>query len=936
MRPKSTQKHPRVAARITSVQASLDQLFPFHIVFDPELVILQTGRSLNQICPEALPGMKLDQVMKGAEGFDPTSLRPEHPVHLTLRIPRMKLVLRGAVVAAGDEGAFAFLASVWPSRSQEIDALPLDRTDFSPFDPTFEYVQELFARDALHGKRRSAEVLAEQRVELRRANRRLEALYAVSQVLDRATSLDGAIGPVLKALCDALRTRSVCFWLADSEGVERMATHDANSGDARGDAEPEPTLAEQTRSAGTRQERGSRVIYPVRGANEVLGLLDIEGASADEDGDLLAEEIARNLGLFIDKRRAAAEIMRARDDAQAATKLKSAFLANMSHEVRTPLNAIIGMMDLVLAGELGESEREYVQLSQSAGRDLLRIVNDILDFSKVEAGQLETESVDFDLSDLVQRLVLQQSPIAKEKRLKLLASYDPLAPRWFRGDPMRIGQVLGNLLGNAIKFTEAGEVSLRVRPTSHGNIHFEVSDTGSGITESARASIFQPFRQADSSTTRRYGGTGLGLAIARALCQKMGGQLEFTSTVGKGSRFWFELPLVATTAPAIPIIDPGAPLPRDRTPRRARRVVLVAEDNVVNQRLLRGFLEHIGYDAHIVESGEKVVDAARGARYAAILMDWQMPVMDGLEATRRIRMEEKNRRPVPIIALTAHALRGDRERCLAAGMNDYLTKPVRLEELRVSLERWAGPANKAISTAGSIPPIPLPPSQLSHRQVLDGNRVGGQQVSDAPVGRTSPSRSFTPSGGVRASVQPGTGASVRPSQSQGSHALVGTRPTPTHTSAPSAPNPSTRSMGVPPPSASRGGSKGTATSLGKAVSGTSGVDLVALRALGGSLQSEDDASLIAEVVGVYLEDAPLRIARLRLALAAGDRREAGRQAHTLKGASANVCAERLAKIAGRLEEACRTGTVEDARTLLAEAAAELDRTAPVLREAVRL
>jgi signal transduction histidine kinase/HPt (histidine-containing phosphotransfer) domain-containing protein/ActR/RegA family two-component response regulator len=821
--PKSTVKFPRAEPRITAVQATLDELFPFHIVFNRELVIVQIGRSLSHISPDIVTGVRLTQVSKGAEGFDTKSVRRDKPVRLSLQVPRTKLTLRGMVVVTEHEGVLAFLASVWPSRSQEIDALPLEPADFAPFDSTFDYVQELSALDALQGKRKSAEVLAEQRAELKRANRRLETLYAVSQILDRATSLEAAALGVLKALCEALRTQSICFWIVDARGVEPMGLFESNQSTRRTDKEIDSTLAELALKTGNRQQIPGRIAVPVRGTNNLVGVFDIDGAELDEEGAELTEDIARSLGLFVEKQRAAAEILRARDEAQEATKLKSSFLANMSHEVRTPLNAIIGMMDLVLAGELGAPEREYVLLSQSAGRDLLRIVNDILDFSKVEAGQLETESVPFDLSDLVHKLVLQHGTLARDKKLRLLASYDPAAPRWVRGDPVRVGQVLGNLLGNAIKFTDKGEVSLRVKGGIAGLMRFDVSDTGIGIPESAHATLFEPFRQADSSTTRRYGGTGLGLAIARALCTQMNGQLGFTSTVDKGTRFWVDIPL------------PPAPAPKrtksgelraveEKTPKRTKRTVLVAEDNPVNQRLLKGFLDHLGYDVHMVETGELVVEAAKSAKYAAILMDWQMPVMDGLEVARRIRLAEKGRRGVPIIALTAHALRGDRERCLAAGMNDYLTKPVRLEELGVTLDRWTQASTQTMPD-GTLPPVP----------------------TEHP-----------------------------------------------------------------------------------------GLDLVGLRAMGGSGELNEDASLIAEVVGVYLEDAPHRFERLRAALSAGDRREASRQSHTIKGASSNVCAVTLVKIMGQMEELCRAGHLDEARTLLLEATREFDRVVPALRQAVRL
>ena len=824
VRPKSTSKMPRVEPRIDAVRASIDELFPFHLAFDRSFAIVQVGRSLKLVCPEAVPGARLDRIFKGTETLDTEKVVGERRAHLTLRIPRTKLALRGLVVESEQPAVLVFLPSVWPSGSQEIEALSLDATDFAPFDPTFEYLQALSAREALQGRRKPSEVLAEQRAELRLANRRLEALYGISQILKRTGEVEDLLDDVLKVVVSAVRPKGASFWSCDAAGLELGAYLDAASRSREGPSSGARVRVERVRANMARVESDGDVAYPVPGAGGIVGVLDVEGPPSDEDADQLLEEIARKIGDAIDARQATEDLVRARDEAQAATRLKSAFLTNMSHEVRTPLNAIIGMMDLVLAGDLGKAERDYVLMAQAAGRDLLRIVNDILDFSKVEAGQIEFETVDFDLGELVQRLVLQYGAIAREKKLGLLAHFDPATPRWLRGDPSRMGQVLGNLLGNAIKFTDKGEVSFSVRPESKGRIRFEILDTGPGVAKAARSTLFLPFRQADNSSTRRFGGTGLGLAIAGALVERMGGKIDLASTLGQGSRFWFSVPLEIGKPPSLVAPPEESNHDDDTASRRSRRTILVAEDNPVNQRLLRGFLEHLEYDVHIVDTGERVVEAYRAKKFAAILMDWQMPVMDGLEATARIRrLEADGRRSIPIIALTAHAVRGDRERCLAAGMNDYLTKPVRLDELRSMLERW-----------------------------------------------TRPSSVTKLSGPIRAVT--------------------------------------------PPPV---------------------GIDLAALQALGKSLDFADDPSLIAEVVGVYLEDAPSRIERIRSALAANDAREAARQAHTLKGASSNVSAAGMVQIAIRIEEACRKGRLADAVDIVREAAKELDRISPVLRDAVR-
>ena len=415
--------------------------------------------------------------------------------------------------------------------------------------------------------------------------------------------------------------------------------------------------------------------------------------SNDEIGDL-----TRWFNAFLDslraRQKAEEELITAKEAAIAASLAKSEFLANMSHEIRTPMNGVLGMLQLVQDTPLTEEQRDFITTARASAEALLHLLNDILDFSKIEAGRLDLDKAPFELRSLILTLVKGFSVITNDKQIELTTAIADDVPRVLVGDALRLRQILANLVGNAIKFTEQGGICVAVKTQAQRaeqvTLLFSVADTGVGVASDKLASIFDAFVQADTSVTRRFGGTGLGLTISARLVAMMGGRIWVESTLGQGSTFYFTavfelasaLPGDQTPPPesgasvTMPAAnsDAGAATPHLR--------ILLAEDNAVNQKLAVRLLTKQGYAVTVANNGREALDALAQADYDVVLMDVQMPEMDGLEAVRQIRQREHGQpHHLPVIAMTAHAMQGDRERCLEAGMDDYVSKPIKVDEL---------------------------------------------------------------------------------------------------------------------------------------------------------------------------------------------------------------------------------------------------------------
>jgi PAS domain S-box-containing protein len=496
--------------------------------------------------------------------------------------------------------------------------------------------------------------------------------------------------------------RAVAF-LVDGEELTRLYPVAQEREAEIADDEAHPERAANELAVATRSARSGRpewddarvsLAFPIKHLDRVHAVGVMTATPPLERFELIermVDHVVQQLEHVLARELAELSLAEARDAAMMASQQKSEFLATVSHEIRTPLNGVLGLNDLLLRTPLDPEQRRLADGMRTSGHLLLSLINDILDFSKIEAGRVVLEQVDLDLRAVLDQVAAPIAGVAAAKGLDLALSYDASVPAVLCGDPTKVSQVFANLLTNAVKFTASGSVRATVQARRIGDLWrltVRVDDTGIGIDSSA-TDVFAPFRQADSSTTRMFGGTGLGLAISRELAQAMGGDVGYTSRVGHGSSFWFTAilrpstgaePVAAAQSPALPPSAASVPV----APLR----VLVVEDNRVNQLVATGMLTALGHTTDTAEDGAAALALLERASYDLVLMDVQMPRMDGYEATRQLRVREGDGERTLVIAMTANAVAGERERCLDAGMDDFLTKPVDLEHLTRTLARW--------------------------------------------------------------------------------------------------------------------------------------------------------------------------------------------------------------------------------------------------------
>ncbi|MEI6544399.1 MAG: ATP-binding protein [Methylococcales bacterium] len=686
----------------------LSTVFPFHFCFDPTLTLSQVGHSLALLCPGIAEGASFFEnfkIERPAYLVDFESILKQSHQLFILQVKHLDVKLRGQMKYVPEAGSLLFLGSPWLTDPAQIGELGLTISDFATHDNSIDLLQVLQAQNiALADTQKLAKRLTLQQAELKKINTAMKDEMAVRKEAEEKLLEGENIFQIL------FESASDGIVIVSAQGTIEMVNDHLLSlfGYSRIEVlgQPVEMLIPSRFAEQHVQYRKGFVKHP---QNRPMSLSKPDLFALRKNGSEFPIETSLSYvhsqkGLVVmvfimditEKKQAEKDLAEARDQAIEASHLKSEFLAAMSHEIRTPMNGVIGITDLLMETALDEEQRKLLKMVKDSGASLLYIINDILDTSKIEAGMLQLENIDFDLSSEIEGVSDLMTIRTKEKQLVLITQIQSDVPRHLYGDPGRLRQILINLLGNAIKFTLKGTVELQIElkalEDQKATIFFSVKDTGIGISARVQSELFQPYRQADQSTARKFGGTGLGLAICRKLVELMGGRIGVDSQEGIGSRFWFIVPFdLATNEIPQPLQqeDKKDLYPSCKEAGNTLPKILLAEDNNVNALIAMKMLERLGYDAERVTNGREALDAFNRNSYRLILMDCQMPEMDGYETTCEIRaIEQKTGGHVPIVAITASALSSDLERCWSVGMDDHISKPIDKQLLASIIERW--------------------------------------------------------------------------------------------------------------------------------------------------------------------------------------------------------------------------------------------------------